>query len=679
MKKLLGSVLAIAMLVQPGFASAELLKNFKLSGQVDLQSQASRNVYDFVTRQDELSNIINPNTGAAQSGQDITRNATERPTFNDRTNNAQFRVIVNLDWDLLDDVHTKVTLRKNDRAWGTAGGMAEDNAPYPANARQYVGGAGAGSDAAGQNLLGELAIDQAYVKVDKVFGHIDFTAGRQFYGEPGDLVIYYGPQDNLYGLPTNGLDALRIDVGGLPYVNITGLAGKAVGSGIYTTNVPAWAFTGADTDVRGLVFSLKEVENINLDAFAYNRVQHFTGALGNAGGNACVDNDADGVAGNDPGECTWANNWGKNDTLYVYGLKGKVNFGGFTGKMLFAKNAGKNRYNAPLNWDVQQDGVLAAGNDFSYNIPGGSYSGWAWTVDGEFKADIEDIASFTPWIHFGIGTGRNSMQDAQNEGFQSVNSDYRPGTIYGRFGSQLGSMIPCVLGAVGCTVADIDGDGNDPLAGAGSGEGLGVRTAGTHMGASNIGGVGLNNRVIWGAGLKVTPAFANKLTVGITVWDFRFQKITDDKVIWVEPDFWAANYGNKFPTGAGVGANLGSFTYCNATSCYSRLPNVGTIGAGGTGDYWDGSNGAQGFSNGRTQKHIGNELDVDLTWKHSDNVSFQAGIASFRPGKYIQELIRDNYNAGGIAAGGSPGMHGAGMRVSNNPVVLAYGDMHIKF
>ena len=49
MKKLLGMTLALAMFVPAG-ANAELLKNLKASGQLDIQTTSANNVRDFTTR-----------------------------------------------------------------------------------------------------------------------------------------------------------------------------------------------------------------------------------------------------------------------------------------------------------------------------------------------------------------------------------------------------------------------------------------------------------------------------------------------------------------------------------------------------------------------------------------------------------------------------------------------------
>ena len=160
--------------------------------------------------------------------------------------------------------------------------------------------------------------------------------------------------------------------------------------------------------------------------------------------------------------------------------------------------------------------------------------------------------------------------------------------------------------------------------------------------------------------------------MAISWYQFRFQKVTDDNISWQSADFFDANKTATSPAG----------TYCNATMCFNRLPNAGAQTTGAvTGNMWDGRNNTQGFSNGAQQKHIGDEIDIDFTWKHSDNVSFQAGMASFRPGKYIQSMIADSYNgttSAGLAANPTT-TTSPGMRVSNNPVVMAYGDMKIKF
>src|SRR4051812_13003073 len=107
MKKLLGSTLALAMIVPTG-ANAELLKNLKLSGQLDVTAISAQNVTDFVTRPAQ------GNTAVATGN-------------NDRIGHAYTRTMLSADWDLLDDVHARLTFVKGahnlvaPRTYGSAG------------------------------------------------------------------------------------------------------------------------------------------------------------------------------------------------------------------------------------------------------------------------------------------------------------------------------------------------------------------------------------------------------------------------------------------------------------------------------------------------------------------------------------------------------------------------------
>src|SRR3989338_6227536 len=214
MKKLLGSTLALALSLSYGQANAELLKNFKLGGQIDLQATAARNVTDFITR------------GAGN---------------NDRIGDAQTRVMLGMDWDLLDDVHSKVSVTKNNRTYGT------------------------GSEPIDAITLNTM-IDQAYFKVDKVMGAVDATFGRQFYGNSGDMVIYFGPSDKAqYTLPVTALDAGRFDWKN-EHMNVTGVVGKTVGTGL--------GIAGVNRDLRGVSAMCTKHENLHGGAYLYNLVTH---------------------------------------------------------------------------------------------------------------------------------------------------------------------------------------------------------------------------------------------------------------------------------------------------------------------------------------------------------------------------------------------------------------------
>lgn len=460
MKKLLGSTLALAMFLPAG-ANAELLKNLKVSGQLDVQTTSARNVTDFVTRP----------TGA---------NSSPSGANNDRIGDAHTRAMLHADWDLLDDVHAKITLVK--------GGDAAN--------RVY----GQGAESL-DNVQTRTIVQQAYVKIDKLFGHVDTTIGRQFYGEAGDLIVYYGPRDN-FGLRTNAIDAFRADWNG-EHMQVTGIAGRTTDGGALTAGAVA------DVDVRGLVVSCNKHENVKPAAYLYNRVTHGTTGLGATLG--------------DVGAGAGA---GKNDQLWVAGVKVKGEVAGFSGALEFAKNFGQDR--------LTYAGVASGAQNVNY-------TGHAIKLNAAYKADVQDVAVFNPWLEAARGSGDNNQSHAGNRNFQSIATDYRPGAIYGRFDT-------------GAAVA---------------------MGSGTGLTGNNIASNGLTNRLIWGVGVKATPAALNKLTTGVAFYRYAFD----------------------------------------------RLPPNGT-GATAT----------------RHSRNIGSEIDLVNEWKHSENVSVKVTLGSFQPGAYIRDL-----------------------------------------
>lgn len=404
MKKLLGTTLALAMFVPAG-ANAELLKNFKVSGNLDIQTTSARNVLDFATRPNHAGGGTGP--GAANSN-------------NDRIGHATTRVIVKMDWDVLDDVHSRVTLVK-----GAEGGAG--------TARTY------GSAAQDLNTIQtQTIVQEANVKIDKVAGLLDVTAGRQFYGEEGDLVIYYGPRD-AYGLRVDALDIFRADWNG-EHMSVTGIAGKTSDTGVATSGTAA-------TDLRGITVSCKMHEMVKPSIYVYNQVGHTTGGVGTQAG--------------------------KNDNLWVAGIKAKIATGGLTASVEVAKNFGENR---PL--------------PTSNNPEFANYKGYAIQAKAGYKLDLSNVGMINPWGEFGMGTGDSNFNQHGNNTFQAINTDYRPGGIYGRF------------------------DNAAALA-------LGNPAASGFAGASN----GLSNRVIWGLGVKVTPTALNKLTVGGQYYRYAFHRV----------------------------------------------------------------------------------------------------------------------------------------------------------
>ena len=356
MKKIIGSTLALALFL-PALANAELFKNLKVGGQLDVQATSARNVTDFVTRMTPPAPAASPSVNN-----------------NDRIGHTSTRLMVKLDWDLLDDVHSRLTLVK-----GAGAG----------NARVY----GAGSD----NITAVEAttfVEEAFAKVDKLFGFADMTMGRQFIGAPGDMIVWLGPKDN-YGLTVTALDAFRFDWSG-EFAAVMGYAGRVVDA-----NLAANANGSASTvDAHGLLLMLNKNENVKGTAYLHHVVTHMTGGLG-------IDNaNPAGAIG------------GKNSHLYVAGLKSNLTFGGFMAAIEFAKNFGQDRTTF----------ANAAGGARSV-----SYTGHAYKLNLGYKAEVQDVGVFNPWGEYALATGDNNFDFAGNRNFQAVSSDYRPGAIYGRF------------------------------------------------------------------------------------------------------------------------------------------------------------------------------------------------------------------------------------------------------
>jgi hypothetical protein len=334
MKKLLGTTLAVALLV-PAIANAELLKNLKVSGSLEVDAVDANNVTDFKTAHYDTINTI------------------------------QTRLMVHTDWDVLDDVHAHLSLDKNDRTYGT--GSA-------ANGSQDL-----------NTIQSNILVDESYVKVDKVFGAIDATIGRQYYGEAGDLVIYFGPKYNLYGMPVTALDGGRLDWNG-EHVGVTLLGAKVKGSAL-STGVGGISDT-KNIDLAGLDIHAKPTDNISGAAYVYDRTTI------NSGQGTGV-----GVVG--------------NDYLYVAGLKAKVTLGGAWAKAEFDKDFGSNR---------------TAVNGFGVPATNVNYTGTAVKLDLGDKVDV-GVANVTGWGQYGLGSGGATT----NRNFQSIAGDYRPGGIWGRF------------------------------------------------------------------------------------------------------------------------------------------------------------------------------------------------------------------------------------------------------
>jgi hypothetical protein len=319
-------MLAVVALVA-SVASAELLKNFKYDGKVEVNAYQTNNANDFNSK------------------------------VKDKDSDVETRVQLNTGFDLNEDVNAVVSAIKCNRQYGdqaTGNGESIDN------------------------LTNQIKFNQAYMNLKGVLG-IDHKLGRQYYGNEGDLVVYYGP--NMYpytaGLSVNSLDAW------------TGWykTGKwdmhAVSGKLANTNNGVAADT--DVNLNGFVAAYDLMTDLKLGAYIYEKK-------------------------------SWQAAAATDLTLDVVGVKANGKFVGFDYYAELAKNYGRNAV-GPVNY---------AGTAFLANAKYGYDFMGKWTFMGEFA----------------MGSGDNKTTDKKNKAFHSINSDYRPGAIMGRSMSGLGNSDP---------------------------------------------------------------------------------------------------------------------------------------------------------------------------------------------------------------------------------------------
>ncbi|HBE88593.1 MAG TPA: hypothetical protein DDW67_05570 [Elusimicrobia bacterium] len=207
MKKLI-AILALLALTG-NIASAELLKNFKYDGIIDVNAYSSKN------------------------------NSDANDDADDTTSQVDTRLQVNMAFDLNDDVDAVVSAVKNDR--------------------QYGEGSQNGTGATG--VLDLVKFEQAYLNLKGVFG-LDHKLGRQYYGEEGDLVVYLGPTNWPYqpALPVSALDAWTGWYTNDKW-NIHAVAGKITESAAGNPDL--------DQDLTGIVAKYMLNDNMSLGAYYY--------------------------------------------------------------------------------------------------------------------------------------------------------------------------------------------------------------------------------------------------------------------------------------------------------------------------------------------------------------------------------------------------------------------------
>ncbi len=207
MKKLLGLLVVITM-AWPTAASADVLKNVDLIGEI----------------QTIASDVRHNDTGLYDSG-------------------TNTRVLAGLSAELVEDVRANLMFEYV-TAWnGNTSGESVDH--YWQNVR----------------------LTEANVVLSNLFDCFEATVGRQFYGEDGSAVIYFGPTHynaELGSLATNSIDALKVAYSD-DFKAFTLIAGKVDYVNPFTT--PALTY---DLTMIGADLKLNLTETLTAQIYGYN-------------------------------------------------------------------------------------------------------------------------------------------------------------------------------------------------------------------------------------------------------------------------------------------------------------------------------------------------------------------------------------------------------------------------
>ncbi|HOI42698.1 MAG TPA: hypothetical protein PK523_07110 [Elusimicrobiales bacterium] len=319
MKKLIAMLALLAF--AGNIASAELLKNFKYDGKLEVH-------------------------GYSLDNQDYNEDAQ------DKVGETETRVQINAGFDLNDDADAVVSLVKNNREY----------------------------DAAGENantVQTRLVFEQAYVNLKGVFG-LDHKVGRQYYGEAGDLVIYYGPRTwpytRLMATFTPAIDAWT----GW-YKNDNWEIHAMMGKELNTANNGA---TSTDVNVSGIK-AMTKLMDIGLTGYFYQQKDRTVG--------------------------------GRTKYLDVLGAKGKYAFGDLNVTGEYAMNMGKDPLKPAIGYE---------------------YEGFAYKLNADYSMDLMGKLGLEGEYYFASGDESNNKKATA---FTAINGDYRPGIIVGAGYAALGA------------------------------------------------------------------------------------------------------------------------------------------------------------------------------------------------------------------------------------------------
>ncbi|MDO8733710.1 MAG: alginate export family protein [Elusimicrobiota bacterium] len=277
-------------------------------------------------------------------------NTASTGTLDDLNSRILTRAIVGFSVNFDDKTSGRIVIGKNNRTWG--------------------------GTAAGENinaLNASICVDNAYIVIDNVLDTVKLTIGRQFAGEKGDLIMYFGPtDDNSFSI--NALDAFKAESDITDYAKAEFLFGKVAEAG---------AFAGErDTNLYGLkLWSEKAVTDATLAGYWYNStIQH-------------PNPDA---------------------AVSVSALGAKIN-----GKI------------AGTDFGYKAEAALNFGNVGSTS-PIVNFNGNAIIIGANMEKKLDSGMTAKAKLEYARGSGDSSATDNKVSDFQDINSDLRYGLIFGR-------------------------------------------------------------------------------------------------------------------------------------------------------------------------------------------------------------------------------------------------------
>ncbi|MCM2267691.1 MAG: alginate export family protein [Elusimicrobiales bacterium] len=334
MKKVIGILALVAL--TGNIASAELLKNFKYNGSIEAQGALVNNANDF-----------NKDAG-------------------DKFGEVNNRVMVNASFDLNNDVSANVTATKCNRQ---AGDPAEK----------------------ANTLIDQVQFEEAYLNLKGVFG-VDHKIGRQYYGNDGDIVAYFGPA-NWY---TRYLNAFNVAIDGW-YADwkkdkwtATAMIAKFDEDTTAATITNVTPNGNNDQDIYALTVAYDYSEIVKPSLYYYNGKDYSAA---------------------------------KVDDTQVLGVKANGKYMGMEYGAEYAMNMGMNR------------NLTSTTNK--------EYKGSAMKFNAAYGLDL--MGKLNVMGEYAMGTGDKNTTDSSDKSFQDINANYRPGLIAGGFGVNAGGFNPTGL------------------------------------------------------------------------------------------------------------------------------------------------------------------------------------------------------------------------------------------